>query len=99
MILPSSLSVAVAEQVNVVPVKTPVFGVIAAVAEKVGAVLIAVTVAESVPSPLSKSVAVTTHSIMSSGTVAVPDKSNVASAVRLRLLCGVLQRFGWRKQN
>ena len=73
--------VAVAEHVNVVPVKTPVFGEIAASTEKTGAVLMTVTVAEALPVPPSESVAVTTHSMTSSGNAAVADKSNVASAV------------------
>ena len=50
-----------------------------AATEKVGAVFMTVTVATAVAWPLLASVAVTEHSITSSGKVLVPDKSNVAS--------------------
>ena len=53
----------------------------AAAAEKVGAVLKMVAVSELLPVPLSVSVAVTSHSMLSFVAAPIVDKSNVASTI------------------
>ena len=80
---PSSISVAAAEQVNVVPVKTPVLGLITAGLEKVGDVLMTVSVVVLCPIPPLESVAVTVQRRTSVGDIDVVDRFKVALLVVL----------------